>query len=339
MYRWKRSSLSLFGVVFAGLSVIIGSMGIATAVSAQPVTGIRSVQGVPCIQPPQNEDLTKLSDADLRLYGLPIHPQSARDLARWTFELQHVKHRTCALIPTNKMHVPHLVQAGYLNEEESTNWAGAVALNNGYQQVSAQWILPCATSTATTYQNASVWVGLGGDNNDGGGNLVQAGTQSRWDYGGQRQYTYTAWIEDYPFNSEQDLPWTPNCGDQMQVTVDNNDYYPGQVYYFVADVAPGQGQYFGQAYPWPLSNGSTADWIVERDAQLVKFTTSGCPSGTYCVTFNPCNVVQNGTSYSIGELPTHSVVMVNYLGSSHELAFPGPVHNNVLFNVYWLAST
>ncbi len=69
--------------------------------------------------------------------------------------------------------------------------------------VSSAWTVPYVNSNSNLGSDSGTWVGLGGDTYDGGGNLVQAGTEQGYDY--NRDKVYDASIEDYPYNLEQGL--------------------------------------------------------------------------------------------------------------------------------------
>lgn len=252
------------------------------------------------------------------LYGLPRRPTDIADISSWAELLRSAKHRVCALTPLHK----------HFSQENSSNWAGYVGTGGSYNWAYAKWTVPCLASSVKGSDSAA-WVGLGGDSNDGGGYLVQAGTDQQFSSDGV--YSYYTWIEDYPFNDAQGIDYSLACGDVMSVYVSSNYDYANEPYYSVYDTT--SGFYYAEPQAWPISNGSTADWIVERpgkylaDFRSVSYTN--CEAGRY----------RNSNPIYLGNLPHNSVVMwssvVNGVPSGNELAYPGSISSSENFAVYW----
>lgn len=277
-----------------------------------------------CIQPPAGVDLTKLSDSQLAEYGLPNRPSDPLAYAQWATMLHHAQHRVCQLVPTDRH---------FTSQENSPSWAGNIGTGGSYNWVSANWNIPCLGSSVKG-SDSGLWVGLGGDNYDGGGNLVQAGTEQGYDISGFKYYNL--WIEDYPYNSEQVIQGIqPNCNDQMYVYVSSDYDVGGQVYYAVDDES--QGFYYGQNFAWPLSNGSTSEWIVERPGSYL--SNFGSATFTYCETGQH----KSRTVEYVGQIPHNYAVMwsrvVNGQGQGNELAYPQSIINNSQFTVQFVHSS
>lgn len=372
-----------YGLVVAVLLVsLFGSSQISLAHANLPNSALAGISSSSsCPQPPTNLDLTTLSPSQLMLYGLPQRPKAPASLTHWANQLRHAKHRFCDIVSTSVRHTwptmyrPSSIQPDYINEQESLNWSGAVAINGGYQDAQAHWVQPniFGIKGLPIHTFTSIWVGIGGDPNFGGGPIVQAGIEAdnNSQTGGVTPY---AWFEDTGLSGTlggaQMVPWqtAPGAGDEIDVDVYNGVLISGYFYIYYGIDDPNEseftGLYFSESQytlynginypPFPPSNGSTAEWIVERPVPpnppappppLLEFRDpSGCPNNNDCLTFcpttlNPCTAIQNNNTLDIGQLPTWSVVMVPQLGSSRNLCFPGPIHNNVFFNEYWQSGT
>lgn len=327
----------------------------------------RNVSKVECLQPPANVDLTTLSDAQLALYGLPPHPRTADRLAWWQNTLRNTKHRACTA--TGSMRKYEIPQAGrmlspqFAGYANSNIWAGVVDTGSGYQAVSGNWDQPPIGTNGPS--SAYVWVGVGGAYgivpNDGP--LVQAGTDSYYFLNqdtGKYEFVYDDFVEvnqnvngvvsDWQINFT--LPNQASYNDYMSAYVSSNYDYPGYNYFFVQDVT--RTSYYGcspDSCPCtsncpvtspadaPYSNGSSAEWIVERSANnsLGRFSTANCTTTSTCLKFDYDYVDRNNQQINIGVDPETAVTMYNYnVNPATELAFPGPVHNNNFFQVYWL---
>lgn len=232
-------------------------------------------QASACLQPPKGVALSTLSDAQLRSYALPSRPHDAAELSNWTALLAHSKHRVCATEPDPyPIQVDSSIQPLYASQETSQVWAGVVATGYGYQRVVGTWKAPNLwTSTATT----SFWVGLGGDENDGAGWLVQVGIQGNDCQTCRVAMQYSGLAEDF-LNPNQKyqiaIPssqLTINALDSVEAIADSNYSFPAQVYFYIGDITTNTS--WGNAYSYPTANGSTAEWIVETDGKLDQFQT------------------------------------------------------------------
>ncbi len=284
-----------------------------------------------CVQPPSNVNLSKLSNQQLAIYGLPPKPRDATLISTWRFNLLHAKHRSCSgyrpLHPKINIHP-------FTSQWSTTNYAGNLANSDGYNSAWSYWNVPCVNTPNNAFSSA--WVGIGGYPTGNADRLIQAGTDS--DMTGGTPY-YTLWVEnlpDYPATSN----FHPTCGDRIWAVV-YNDYLGKQwAYEEVEDVTRNvywTGSQEGSSY---IDKSSiSAEWIVEGDYQdpdYIPLTKFGS------VHFNYALADRNGVSYNAGSLPHDYAVMCtnSFWGvcgwGSTQLAHPGPISsdgNN--FTVYW----
>lgn len=158
------SSASRFNRAFrlvALLGLLLSVLPFTSTAHAQPASA--TLQGLSpkaaCLQPPANVDLTTLTDAQLALYGLPLHPRAASGLAWWQNALRHARHRICTGIGKTRISVRPAF-SGYANH---AIWAGVVDTGSGYQAVNGNWYEPCITAYGhRTESDAWAWVGVGG---------------------------------------------------------------------------------------------------------------------------------------------------------------------------------
>lgn len=346
--RWK----------WLGKGIIILSCVVASIVAITPTHAATFASpAAPCLQPPRGIDLTTRSDAELARYGLPKRPTDKTQLANWRFLIQHSSHRLCQThpMPTSSRvsSAPTPGLRPLYAEQENGYWAGVVAVNYGYQRVTGQWQIP-ATNIWNPYYDSAAWVGIGGDENDGLGSLIQAGTVS---YSQNGLPWYRFWYEEV--NQCHNCNVGPNYVtdsvadtkigeyDHIQVIVDDNYSFAGAAYIYIGD--SDAAYYFGQTFPynsqthWAQSNHSTAEWEIEyTEPNLDLSSIQGCPTGTNCVTFSNDQVVRNGTTEYVDTLPTHSIAMwTNGPKLGIEQAYPGPIHNSgsaAFFNDYLVHS-
>ncbi len=273
-----------------------------------------------CTQIPTNVDPTKFSDSQLQQYGLPKRPGNMSD-TDWNALLTHAKLRYCNGTQTNVREV---------SEEFSSNWTGNIGIGSGYQVVQSYFYVPCVSSHSSNVYS-SQWVGLGGDDSDGGGNLVQTGIESDW-YNGSP--SYYAWYEDYPANPYSYFVFSVNCGDKIYAQSDDNYSMRNYAYMFIEDITRGVYSAEGET---EQSNGSTAEWITERPElnnqfpPLVNFNS---------ITFFNDYTLQNGVWKGVGNVSHNYSIMCSggwwTCGPfSTQLAYPGGISNNLNFTNYW----
>ncbi len=210
-----------------------------------------------CINLPRNFDPLKASNAEIAQYGFPRRPTDNTHLTKGVYLIQHAKQRVCTSHSTGITH--QLISTiSNTSEENSSNWSGNIAIGYHYEAVDSYFYVPCVASSPTNAYS-SHWVGLGGDGNDGGGNLIQDSIEANTNSNGS--HSYYAWYEIYPYESEQWL-YNVNCGDTMYFYADSNYTLGNGAYMLVEDIT--SGVYTGTGIPGETSNGSTAEWISER---------------------------------------------------------------------------
>ena len=258
--------------------------------------------------------------------------------------MRAAKYRVCTGTATNIRHAPparQKVTSAATYNEQSSVWAGNIAYGYGYTTAIQRWKQPCLTLLLHDGV-ALMWTGLGGDGNDGGGNLIQSGTvaQEYQDGIGRWVAQYYAFIEDYPWNPTVINKFGVNCNDTMYAS----DYQvysggnPVEAHMYINDVTT--GQYAHSINTNAFSNGSTAEWIVERAS-----TTYGWGNNNLAkfgsVTFTHCEAVRNGSYYSPINLPHNYSTMVY---NNHDLVSVGPLYadgsdSGAHFTMTWLHSS
>ena len=217
------------------------------------------------------------------------------------------------------------------SQESSTNGRAIIGINGGYYDIYAEWYVrrcPVRHMAPTSL----TWIGIGGDGNDGGGNLIQAGTEQDTTSSGSP--FYAAWYEDYPHDPvvQRLSNYTIGPGDLMYVEVNQGGNYNQ---YWIDD-------YSSNSYASPtefgyLSNESTAEWIEERPTGHT-FANFGS------VTFYDSYANRSTREQPVGQLPhNYAVMCVNGLWTcgpgSTQLAHPGSISSDgTSFTVYHDAS-
>ncbi len=268
-----------------------------------------------CPQPPSNVDHATFSDSQLQLYGLP--PRGSHQLlSEWQQLVRNAKIRVCEAKSTNTYHDqrPTKGSAAYSNRI----WSGYESYGYGYDDVIGQWNVPCLTLRLTRGV-ASQWVGIGGDPNYGGGNLIQAGTETDEDsfFPGYWYQSSYAWYEDANNQPIQEV-FGVNCGDTIYTVVYQNS---SSIQYYIGDWTSGK-YYNSPMSNVNLANGSTAEWVVERTDSS---TTNTLADFNY-VNFTQCLSIRNGYATSIVNTPYTAITMY---GSSGQIdAAPSLLSND-----------
>ncbi len=309
-------------LAFSLILTLFCAVFVSTAHAAASVA-----RGSSCVQPPASQDLTTLSDAQRQAFGLPRKPQYMSD-ADWKNILNHARHRFCVGVPTN---------VAATSQESFNNWAGNIAIGGGYQEVSAHFNVPCVSSSPRSAYSAH-WIGLGGDPNDGDGNLVQDGVEADVDSNGNAKYY--AWYQDYPHDKHEQFIYNVHCGDTIYAQADSNFTYSGKAYMWLLDVTLNAFS----AQETSLANGSTAEWISERPTVD---GISGYPTlaDFNYVTFNDAAAYVNGGYQNVGQTNHNYAIMCNgglwTCGPfSTQLAHPGPISSSgTSFTNYWDAGS
>ncbi|KAJ0114550.1 hypothetical protein J7T55_004794 [Diaporthe amygdali] len=213
---------------------------------------------------------------------------------------------------------------GTVNEEYSSNWAGAVLIGTGYKSVTGTFVVPTPSkpsggSSSTEYA-ASAWVGIDGDTATN--SILQTGVDF---YVQGSSISFDAWYEWYPDYAYTFSGITISAGDTITVTVTATSTTAGTA--VVKNVSKGTSvthTFSGQTKALQELN---AEWIVEdfssggslvpfADFGTVTFTgasasgSSGTvgPSGATLIDIKQSNKVLTSSSVS------GSSVTVEYIG-------------------------
>jgi hypothetical protein len=303
-------------LVILALAVLFPASAYAQQHKAAPT---RTTKSAPCLQASANLDVTKLSDAQLQAYGLPVRPLNANTqaVARWLQRANRIKTHH------------HICQQSFFSGTGSPNteynnpyWAGNYAIQplGSYVIADDNWNLPCV-STKYLNADASEWVGIGGAGNDLG-YLIQTGTDEIIGKSNQ-DITYQAWVEAYSLNHDHYIHWTLTsaiCTDPVTAEVTSNLDSDGYDYYMI-DVA---GQDFSQIEYWPTSDGSTGECIVENPDLYPNFTDFNY------IAFTGCDI----NSTPIGDL-LHDYNNMYNKNDGHYLATTGPISNGDDYTITW----
>lgn len=167
---------------------------------------------------------------------------------------------------------------GEKNIAYSSNWAGTYLQNTDisasptFTSVAATMTVPIPTSSGTSAQAASAWVGIDGFTNTGA--ILQAGIDI---VGYEGQSYYDAWYEWYPDNTiEFDLDI--NAGDVVVVKVYSTSESTGVA--IIENETTGESETSTVEAPQTTStlSGQTVEWIVEdfqESGSLVTFLNFG----------------------------------------------------------------
>ncbi len=306
--------------------VLVGALLFASAGTAQAnARGTAAAKSsTDCLQPPNNVDHATFTAAQLALYGLPQRAPG-EPLSHWQEVVRAAQHHFCTGTPTN--HYSHGYRAATFasGREDGPNWAGYAAINWGYSEVEAYWNVPCLTLQLKDGDSLA-WIGLGGDASDGGGPLAQTGT-------GQDEYqdifrrwvaNYYAWYEDVPGQPLQ-RAFGVNCGDSIYARVSQT--VNGALMYLSDNT---NHNYLSQVNS-QISNGSTAEWIVERPTVGSQYSAL---SDFNYVNFTSGYATQWGYYYNLYFLPSNQIYMWNNI-MSQILADAGGLGGNGDFTVNW----
>lgn len=195
-----------------------------------------------CLQPSTlgpKVDRTKLSNAQLKAYGLPSKPANPGAIASWKVAINAAKVRVC----THRSLSGSAVGQDYTNTQ-----AGNLDYGYTFTQASANWTVPTVSCCQTDAGYAVTWVGIG----DYGSNLSQSGTGS--DDPTIQTTDYYAWYENYPHESSQTV-FGVNPGDTMF-----SDISDGNCTY-IEDVSTNHEHDICEG---PNFSTTDADYIVER---------------------------------------------------------------------------
>lgn len=263
------------------------------------------------IRPAANFNPLTAMDAELRANGLPSRPSNGND-AGWVNAMKHLKTYV----------VPKLTPTGVRPQTNTNTWSGYLAgslngVNQGYTQVSGQWIVPSVSGQSGDYSCS--WVGLGGMNIS---QLIQDGTEQDTTSTGTRYYSWICELPDMTGSSSTNIAVSPGDLVYAQCSYDPSNQ---DAYYFIENVTT--GKYTNPNIQLPGSNdysGASAEWITERPLL-------GGPNGTpsYLAdygtnTFEYCDTLKNGVKTP---LASDSYTPI-YMNDGHPLSSPGPLSSS-----------
>ncbi len=273
------------------------TMIIPTIVNAQNFhVSAKPSQQNSCLQPPQDINLTSLSDAQLLSFGLPDHNVIKSNPSLWKSILTHSKHHTCGVGKSQVVAQyarSQVTSQGRINRQTSigcngpnkmcpnSNWAGneAIGSRGSYRAVTMSFQIPSVSlGVVHTHSEVGIWAGLGGDTNAAHGPsivLVQAGIiidapasilpnstiNAFWEYvGGGNNGNCTVIAQNL------NLRKGAHTGDSITVFVHSNSSgYKNENAYFVINNTTmdyNSGSYIDKS--GCLSDSASAEWIVER---------------------------------------------------------------------------
>jgi hypothetical protein len=322
---------------FAAILVFVSfGFSFVGTIEASPVSAHTSaMKASPCLQPPQNVDLTTLSDQALLSYGLPDHATINLNPQQWEKVLTHAKKRICGSFPS-KFKITHNVHpdTGY----SAANWAGNVA--NGsrgtYRAASVEFNVPYISFNNSNAE-VGIWAGVGGVVSSY--ELVQAGIYT-YIYKGN-QYNVSFWQVAPEYNQAQDLPiGSISVGNSIYSYAESNLNNDNKNYFFNENETTGDFNSYTLANNI-FSDSATGECIVERPkvdgsfTPLLEFNPNGDPKDTE--TLDNCTISTNSGSNGIGNDPHYYYSMYN---GNDLLAYPEPIFGNGYdYLVKWVAST
>jgi hypothetical protein len=312
-----------------------------------------------CAVPPPGTDPVTLTDAQLAHYAMLPRPRgvsvTSAAYTNWESLVRASRHRVCSehrstgswgsMLPA---HQTGPLWRLYGSEDGAVNQSGVIAVGESgsyYSQVEAEWTIPNMIVREGNSATTGAWVGLDGFQGGvygGDGNLLQAGFGEVLDFPSRGFLTrscYTFW-EDYP---DLTINYTDNhvsCGDDVYATVIQNQRPPAKnASVYIIDKT--NGWWFGlnpispAELPWP-PNGSTASWIVEQNV--------GPLANFGAITFNNAKAAAFGYEDPIGTWPTNALRQWDCSPfntptctvANDTMAYPGPIHNGLFFNDYWV---
>lgn len=186
--------------------------------------------------------------------------------------------------------------AGQKNDDQSTNWSGAVLIDSGFTKVSGSVVAPTPSIPSggddSTQYCASAWVGIDGDT------CSSALLQTGFDFciqGGS--ISYDAWYEWIPDNAYDFSGIDISAGDTIEMSVEATSTTSG--------VATITNQSNGQSVTHTFTSGevqsslcqTNAEWIVEDFTIINGGSQSLAPFPAFdSVTFNDATATNGGGS-------------------------------------------
>lgn len=290
---------------------ILASLTASTLSTLQSVSQpARASSTTDCAQPPSNVDHASLTDAQLDYYGLRRR-QPGEALALWQVDVRSANIHVCkSEAPKTLLNYPHHLKNAHKSSTSNSvfyndNWAGYLASGGGYTNVYGQFNVPCYGSSIPS-SVASMWVGLDGAGTFGGDNhLPQTGitVDPFHTWNGSHYY---AWIQDVPDDSYAVNAFTVGCGDTMVANVyqDYSGGNPVKVHMYIHDL--NSGKYWNAYNTASFTNGSTAEWVVERPTSNNSIVPLANFQWDY---FKSCYTTQFGQLKGYNQMPLTTLLL------------------------------
>lgn len=311
----------------------------------------KSVQstGTTCLQPPQNVDLTTLSDAALASYGLPSQAVIKASPAFWSVALAHAKHRTCGISKSSRRRTssPRLTSSGRKHLINSSNWADneATGSRGTYRAATLTFNVPTLASNNPSNAVDSVWTGVGGDTNYGGSSVVlpQAGVDanaSGTDGCGEPQYNESWWEVFGPNDpGPTNLPLRRLCRqDRIYVYISSNLQNDGYDYFYISNTTISNYNSYTTHDSSKFSDSATGECVQERLGGLpIAQPNPNAGSASNTIGINACEILdRNNYQQSVGNWPHIAYQIVNIFNGV--LVYPKPLTNGGQdFLLQWVA--
>lgn len=310
--------------------------------------GVQST-GTTCLQPPQNVDLTSLSDAALASYGLPSHAVIHASPAFWSVALAHAKHRTCGYGKSSRgrSSFPRSTSSGGKHLINSANWADneATGSRGTYRAATLTFNVPTLASSNPSNAVDSVWTGVGGDPTYAGSNAVlpQAGVDahaSGTDGCGEPQYNESWWEVAGPNDpGATNLPLSRLCRqDRIYVYISSNLRNDGYDYFYISNTTISNYNSYTTYNSSKFSDSATGECVEERLGSLpVARPNPYAGSASNTIEIDGCEILdRNNYEQSVGNWPHIAYQIVN--NSGKVLMYPKPLMNGGQdFLMQWVA--
>jgi hypothetical protein len=239
-----------------------------------------------CLQPPQGQDLMKLSDTQLGLYGLPHHATLNKNLPLWTRILAHAKHRSCGARPlfSGAFASEYTNCDGTPDQEcDTRNYAGYEAVPSttytSYLEAYTEVVVPDIAQFAANDQSdelVAMWAGVGGDPgllqslgwDPSTLELVQAGVSLNFDSNGN-QVNQAFWQVVPAQGNGQYLNLQINTGDQFFADVQSyigtsyGPHNPTNQIFFEDETTLTYATPPDGSVPQTVADGASAECILE----------------------------------------------------------------------------
>ena len=340
----KRVFAFLLGLGFV-LSLSASPASAQTTLPQRPsLQFLRQYGEAICAQPPAHVDRLSLTDAQLSLYGFPLHQTLNADPARWSAVLAHAQHRSCGshsgamtINGPASSHVPIVTVQKYYGQRWGGN--GAYGPRGTYRYVDASFTVP-SVSPPCCPQNGSVsfWVGLGGAKKAAGSSwgLIQAGvtifvsssgaqtSQAFWEYENQNSGDFG--------NGPHYFNLPVHVNDSIYVYVDSNLGNDGTNTYYIEDWSGNSYTSAESTYTPYFSDSATGECIAERNGFLLAYFGTEGFQGCYIGTNSTGNFVNNWNHYDF--IPTSDGT-----SSGAPLMAINPIDGTGDFSVTWLRNS